>query len=616
MIGVPTEQIGPTHRRGARLSVYWRGFVHRASLRPWAPGTAYAAPERVRAGEETTLTITYVAGAEGLPSGARLAMSLPQGWGGGANWSKPVFFQAWDPDKPGFVQARGPDGISLHLSLFSRGSFLTFVEVVVTEGQLSADEEISLLFAPAIAVERPGKHAIIVLVNDGHGYCRLARAPYVEAVEGEATRLEAVLPPVVAPGETCRLRLAALAGAQSCFATAKSFSGTVHLQGHGIADVPSQARLQHGRGEIALCAPTKPCHFSISANADKLSGSSNLSTVGLIEGRYRVFFGDLHLHSELSDGMGSPDENYRWARETAMLDFCAMNDHVENRLSYIIPWNEAKWQLICDAANRHLEEGRFVTFCGVEVAGNINVLFRHGDEPYYPYHRLRRSHRDMQAWLGEMCRRDDVIVGVHKPEQLPARLARGPQPAFIEVVQQKRKPGAGFHRFLHEPGRPVAFVGNTDSHAGLAGRPNLGLSWPSQFGLTGILAEECTRSSLFAALRAGRTFATCGQRSVVAFNVNGVGMGGTAVTSSTAPLRFHAHVVGSAPIARLEILCGRQTLFRCEPDSGNTATLDVKLPLTFRAPWTYCYLRVTEADGRMAWASPIWVIVTDAHAKA
>ena len=42
---------------------------------------------------------------------------------------------------------------------------------------------------------------------------------------------------------------------------------------------------------------------------------------------YRVFFGDIHGHSTLSDGSKTIDECYRAARDLAKLDFCAVTDH-------------------------------------------------------------------------------------------------------------------------------------------------------------------------------------------------------------------------------------------------------------------------------------------------
>jgi hypothetical protein len=42
-----------------------------------------------------------------------------------------------------------------------------------------------------------------------------------------------------------------------------------------------------------------------------------------------IYWGDIHSHSELSDGSGSPEHNYYYARYVACLDYCALTDHGE-----------------------------------------------------------------------------------------------------------------------------------------------------------------------------------------------------------------------------------------------------------------------------------------------
>ena len=41
----------------------------------------------------------------------------------------------------------------------------------------------------------------------------------------------------------------------------------------------------------------------------------------------QVFFGNLHSHTSYSDGSGTPDQAYKWARDTAKLDFLAITEH-------------------------------------------------------------------------------------------------------------------------------------------------------------------------------------------------------------------------------------------------------------------------------------------------
>ena len=42
---------------------------------------------------------------------------------------------------------------------------------------------------------------------------------------------------------------------------------------------------------------------------------------------YRLFWGDVHGHSAISDGKGSPGDYFTYARDVARLDFVVLTDH-------------------------------------------------------------------------------------------------------------------------------------------------------------------------------------------------------------------------------------------------------------------------------------------------
>ena len=44
---------------------------------------------------------------------------------------------------------------------------------------------------------------------------------------------------------------------------------------------------------------------------------------------YTNLFGDIHVHTNLSDGDESPDFALRYARDASKLDFCCLSDHAE-----------------------------------------------------------------------------------------------------------------------------------------------------------------------------------------------------------------------------------------------------------------------------------------------
>jgi hypothetical protein len=96
-----------------------------------------------------------------------------------------------------------------------------------------------------------------------------------------------------------------------------------------------------------------------------------------------VFFGSLHSHTGLSDGMGTPSEAYTRARDVAHLDFLAITEHnhadagdiANNHALYTGPGSLS----LIPTANSFTEEGVFIAFYGQEFSsiskGNhVNVI--------------------------------------------------------------------------------------------------------------------------------------------------------------------------------------------------------------------------------------------------
>ena len=80
---------------------------------------------------------------------------------------------------------------------------------------------------------------------------------------------------------------------------------------------------------------------------------------------YRVYWGDVHGHTELSDGQGSPEAYLQYARDVARLDFVIPTDH---DFGHGPPWRLSRddWHHLQTAAERFTVDGRFVAIAGYE----------------------------------------------------------------------------------------------------------------------------------------------------------------------------------------------------------------------------------------------------------
>ena len=100
----------------------------------------------------------------------------------------------------------------------------------------------------------------------------------------------------------------------------------------------------------------------------------------------QVYWGDIHLHSSFSDGVGDVERGYRFGRDVMRLDVAAYTDH--DTMGFFIPptWQRDRmhrryFDRLCTLADDVTEAGEFVALPAYEwtkqpnVGGHINVYF-------------------------------------------------------------------------------------------------------------------------------------------------------------------------------------------------------------------------------------------------
>ena len=115
---------------------------------------------------------------------------------------------------------------------------------------------------------------------------------------------------------------------------------------------------------------------------------------------------------------------------------------------------------------------------------------------------------------------------------------------------------------------------------------------------------ECEKRArtVIAALRERFTYATTGARILLEFSAAGLPMGAVGEADQ---VECRAAVHGENPLALLEIVKDGEVACRRECDA-----LDATIQWRDPAPpgrEHYYYLHVVQADGQMAWSSPIWI---------
>ncbi len=123
--------------------------------------------------------------------------------------------------------------------------------------------------------------------------------------------------------------------------------------------------------------------------------------------RDQIFWGEIHGHTEMSDGTGAFENLYYDAKHNGSLDFAAAADHA-------CYFTDNQWEWMQDITNSFNKDGEFCTLVGYEWAGNQghrNIytsrnrlkLFRGMYEP----------HRDLGIVYREFEGVEDVVAGPH-----------------------------------------------------------------------------------------------------------------------------------------------------------------------------------------------------------
>ena len=168
-------------------------------------------------------------------------------------------------------------------------------------------------------------------------------------------------------------------------------------------------------------------------------------------------------------------------------------------------------------------------------------------------------------------------------------------------------------------------VGSTaggDDHTSHPGDLTLrGGTPPRTPGLLAVRAKEKTRQAIWQALYDRSCYGTTGARIIVDFSVNGAPMGSELWLEERPALR-HARTLsidahGTAVIEKIEVVRNNEVLLTHE---GTTCDEGISVedadPFDEAAfepgphwptPFLFYYLRITQADGEMAWVSPVWV---------
>ncbi|MBN2452073.1 MAG: GNAT family N-acetyltransferase, partial [Lentisphaeria bacterium] len=591
--------------------------------RPGRLGTAGIDPARVGAGEDRPFEIWFEAGEDGLPCGWEVCFHLS----GQTPLGTPV--QGSDASRPGFVERIAPPGVNVtclpalrscrqpgengRRVVPARNPWFGFA---LLDGRLQPGQRVVLRVGAGQGFRwtpLAGRREIQVLVNPGHGepVRRLPEPVVVTVLPAEAESVEVLAPGSQRPGAP----VAVTVRVRDRFDNRVPLAGAVTV----LRDDGAKASLPLVEGMARGPAGSMPGGTGIRLRAEVpgLPVSPCALTLRREGAEHGLYFGDLHAHDFTCSAEGTTGAVYHWARDEKRLDFVSVVPQTHAWLD-----NE-RWILHRHFAEAFLEEGRFVTFPAFEWQhshyGDKVIHYLGGDQPYLPVDDPRYAH---PAGLYEALRGSDAVVISHHPAYALDLHVPGTDWAAVATDVERLVELWSMHgssegyapddRPLNPPRRAggvlealrsglrLGFTAGSDTHSG---RPGGSAKEPRPYwgGLCAVWASDLTRRSLFAALRARRTYALTGRRLALRFHVAGAPMGAE-VPFCAAPV-IRVQVQAPAPVARIEVFRHGTPWQNLQP---RTEEVDVTFEDALREASFY-HARVTLADGSLAVCSPVWV---------
>lgn len=602
------------------------------------------------AGALTTVAFRYTVGTEGLKSGAKIRVGIPN-----TGWEMPVPPQQryWDELVQGANRRLAPfHPTNTTVDVQSTGSASAVLEVMermlvpdedpafaywrwwitatVEGGDLAPGDTLQIVYGDkALGIDGvqvqafPEPHINVIAYIQAHTedqFLALGEPMYFDVVSGPASRVNVVVPSVHDGGDVVA-RVSLTDMCQCLPQPAKvliSAAGTTLECGSG-----RHAALTLPVGRVA----NMKC---VEVSSGDVWGKPN-PTVPVGTDGLNLYWGDLHaqsehhvMHSQKKDfrqqswskgiSCGTLDECYLYAREVSMLDFVAITDQGACLTD--------AWEYCQQKVREYNATGKFITFKAYEAgapSGHRNVIYRtdeieapmdrvkfNGFHPVvlYPYYRERGDAlmipHHVKTWTDWQYHdpRLEPIMEIYScwgQSESPSR----------ELWNKGMTPGAGAWA-AYARGYRMGMMASSDNHVGMPGRSFPGdrqAHTPFKGGLCAVWASDLDRQSIYDALMLKRCYGTTGARIVVRFSMEGRPMG-SSIAPKTETVRAQIEIAATDALRSVEIVASDGAVRKLALDR-NVDSFDetVNLPVI---PNGFHYVRVVQVDNERAWTSPIF----------
>lgn len=330
---------------------------------------------------------------------------------------------------------------------------------------------------------------------------------------------------------------------------------------------------------------------------------------------WNLYFGQLHAHTDISNGAGSVEEAFQYASQVDGLDFFAVTDHsdsFDNADMGAIDADgadiSADWAAGKQAA-ASVTNGDFVGLFGFEMTwpedkqlGHISTFNTPGwqtrdqaDFENVPT-ALENYYKALTAVPGSVSQfnHPDTVHGDferfdHYSPQYDAAVS------LLEVAGEDGVVDCEYYDLALDKGWHVAPTNNQNNHNGQWG--------DASDARTVVLAKDLTEESLYAAMKDRRVYATQDNDLTVYYQLNGTVMGSILPKSEEAEITVFLSDPTDEAIGNVEVVTDGGAVLVSE----YVETPSQVLELSASCGHSYYYLRITQPDGDVAVTAPVWM---------
>ena len=612
-----------------------------SDYRPEFMGSAELSPGGAfEAGSWQSFTLVYTAGRFGIDDTGSIKIGFRFATDFG-----PIQFD--DPEAPGYTTAEASNGATLELKWeFKRNirPWSRSLYVGVMKHFLRPGDTITIRFGDRRCgskgvrlqsyCESEFQFRVLVDAIATYDYVALPASPAIAIVPGPGVQWRAVLPTVARAGTPFRLGIKA---DDKWGNPSNLIEQRLRLRcSHPVAGLPATVDFRRGDFTAVIdgLAASGPCELVIEV-ADETGALlcvSNPLRIVAKDASAVHFWGDTHGQSDETLGTNSAKEYFEFGRDRAFLDVMG---HQGNDFQITGTF----WDELNRLSRDFDRPGRFVCIPGYEwsantaVGGDRNVHFRREGETI---------HRSSHAQIFDAVDAKDEATDAHTAHELFQKLAGrdcvvmahvGGRYADITYAHDGRLETAvevhsawGTFEWIlwdaFEKEYRVGVVANSDGHKGRPGACYPGASFFGSYGgLTSFIAPSLDRDAIFECMRRRHHYGTTGNRMIIdvavttrsdaalflrdpaVFENAGIERTRRLVMGDIArvtdeEVEIEVTVVGSAPIERVELMDGQETVETLRPYGPDD--LGARVRLVYQGAEYRGRARTTTWDGGLA----------------